>query len=74
MAALGFVEFLSPEHQSHIITSFRFPESFPAGRAFDFEAFYTALSAKGLCIYPGKVGTLTILPLPQLSPCWTRVE
>ena len=50
MAALGFVEYLKPEHQSHIITSYRFPTE-----SFDFESFYTALADTGLCIYPGKV-------------------
>ncbi len=51
MTALGFDAYLAPEHQSHIITSFRFP----AHRRFDFSAFYNRLSELGFVIYPGKV-------------------
>lgn len=48
---LGFVEYLDPEHQGHIITAFRFPQD----PNFDFEAFYNRLNEKGFVIYPGKV-------------------
>ena len=51
LGALGFDAYLAPEHQSHIITSFRFP----AHRCFDFFAFYNRLSDLGFVIYPGKV-------------------
>ncbi len=51
MTALGFDAYLAPKHQSHIITSFRFP----AHRRFDFSAFYNQLSELGFVIYPGKV-------------------
>jgi 2-aminoethylphosphonate-pyruvate transaminase len=51
MTALGFDSYLAPEHQSHIITSFRFP----AHRCFDFPTFYSRLSELGFVIYPGKV-------------------
>jgi 2-aminoethylphosphonate-pyruvate transaminase len=51
MRALGFDFYLAPEHQSHIITSFRFP----AHRRFDFSTFYDRLSELGFVIYPGKV-------------------
>ena len=51
MTALGFDAYLAPQHQSHIITSFRFP----AHRRFDFSAFYDRLSELGFVIYPGKV-------------------
>jgi 2-aminoethylphosphonate-pyruvate transaminase len=51
MRALGFVEYLKPELQGHIITSFRYP----ADRHFDFETFYHKLSDRGYVIYPGKV-------------------
>jgi 2-aminoethylphosphonate-pyruvate transaminase len=51
MTALGFCAYLAPEHQSHIITSFRFP----AHPHFDFSAFYDRLSELGFVIYPGKV-------------------
>jgi len=51
MRALGFVEYLKPELQGPIITSFRYP----ADRHFDFETFYGKLSERGYIIYPGKV-------------------
>ena len=49
--ALGFDAYLAPEHQSHIITSFRFPTH----PRFDFSVFYNRLSELGFLIYPGKV-------------------
>lgn len=51
MTKLGFDAYLAPEHQSHIIASFRFP----GHRRFDFTAFYRRLSELGFVIYPGKV-------------------
>jgi 2-aminoethylphosphonate-pyruvate transaminase len=51
MAELGFDAYLSPQHQSHIISSFRFPWS----AHFDFAVFYQRLSELGYIIYPGKV-------------------
>lgn len=51
MTALGFDAYLAPEHQSHIITSFRCPTH----PRFDFPAFYDRLSELGFVIYPGKV-------------------
>lgn len=51
MNELGFDAFLAPEHQSHFITSFRFP----AHSRFDFPVFYERLSELGFVIYPGKV-------------------
>lgn len=51
MRRLGFQEYLAPEDQSYIITSFRYPEH----PNFDFEAFYRRLNDKGFIIYPGKV-------------------
>lgn len=51
MSALGFREYLAAELQSHIITSYRYPDA----RPFDFEAFYSALGKRGFTIYPGKV-------------------
>ena len=53
MTRLGFEPYLPAELQSPIITSFRYP----AEAAFDFERFYTALSARGFVIYPGKLST-----------------
>jgi len=51
MMELGFDAFLAPEHQSYIITSFRFPGS----THFDFPVFYQRLSELGFLIHPGKI-------------------
>jgi 2-aminoethylphosphonate-pyruvate transaminase len=51
MTELGFDTYLAPQHQSHFITSFRFP----ADPRFDFCLFYQKLSELGFVIYPGKV-------------------
>ncbi len=51
MRHMGFKEYLAPQDQGHIITSFRYPDD----PAFDFERFYDALNARGYVIYPGKV-------------------
>lgn len=51
MRALGFQEYLPKDRQGYIITSFRYPND----KKFSFEAFYSALNAKGYVIYPGKV-------------------
>jgi 2-aminoethylphosphonate-pyruvate transaminase len=51
MRALGFVEYLAPELQGPIITSFRYP----ADSRFDFPTFSGRLSDLGFVIYPGKV-------------------
>jgi 2-aminoethylphosphonate-pyruvate transaminase len=51
MRDLGFREYLRPEDQGYIITSFRYP-SHPN---FDFDEFYRRLNEKEYVIYPGKV-------------------
>ena len=51
MRDMGFVEYLSPELQSYIITSYRYPEH----PRFDFDEFYQRLNAKDVVIYPGKL-------------------
>jgi 2-aminoethylphosphonate-pyruvate transaminase len=51
MRALGFVEYLAPQLQGPIITSFRYP----ADPRFDFPTFYGRLNELGFVIYPGKV-------------------
>jgi 2-aminoethylphosphonate-pyruvate transaminase len=51
MRTLGFVEYLKPELQGHIITSFRYPDD----PRFSFEEFYERLNRRGFVIYPGKV-------------------
>ena len=51
MKKMGFREYLKPEDQGYIITSFLYPEH----PNFQFERFYKLLSEKGFVIYPGKV-------------------
>lgn len=51
MRGLGFREYLPPEKQSCVITSFRYPTH----SSFSFEDFYRRLSDKGFVIYPGKL-------------------
>lgn len=51
MRALGFDEYLAPDDQGYIITSFRYP----GHPNFSFDAFYSRLSNAGYVIYPGKV-------------------
>jgi 2-aminoethylphosphonate-pyruvate transaminase len=51
MRTLGFREYLAPELQGWIITTFRTP----ADPAFRFEEFYARLAEQGLVIYPGKL-------------------
>ncbi len=71
MRELGFLEYLAPERQSDIITSFRYPDH--AG--FVFEDFSRRLAAKGFVIYPGKVsqadcfriGTIGQISVPQVE-------
>ena len=51
MAAMGFAPYLRREHQSPIITTFRYP----ASPRFHFDEFYAALSRRGFVSYPGKL-------------------
>ena len=51
MRSFGFVEYVDPELQGYIITSFRYPEDVN----FQFETFYDLLNEAGFVIYPGKV-------------------
>ncbi|MBC8496637.1 MAG: 2-aminoethylphosphonate--pyruvate transaminase [Anaerolineales bacterium] len=51
MRAMGFEEYIRPEDQGYIITSFPYPDH----PNFDFEEFYRALNEKDYVIYPGKV-------------------
>ena len=51
MRKLGFQEYLEPQDQGPIITSFRYPTH----PKFDFEEFYQRLNEKDFVIYPGKV-------------------
>lgn len=51
MRALGFQEFLKPELQGYIITSFRCPED----PRWSFEEFYKRLNDRDYVIYPARV-------------------
>ncbi len=51
MRRMGFQEYLKPELQGYIITSFRYPDH----PNFDFERFYRELNDREYTIYPGKV-------------------
>ena len=51
MRKMGFQEYLKPEDQGYIITSFLYPDV----RNFDFKVFYEKLNEKDFVIYPGKV-------------------
>jgi 2-aminoethylphosphonate-pyruvate transaminase len=51
MRSMGFQEYLRPEDQGYIITSFPYPDH----PNFDFEEFYRRLNDRNFVIYPGKV-------------------
>ena len=51
MRTMGFEEYLRPEDQGYIITSFPYPDH----PNFDFEEFYRRLNDQEYVIYPGKV-------------------
>lgn len=51
MAALGIKQYLRPEIQGHIITSFLYPDK----ENFNFSEFYNKLNDRGFVIYPGKL-------------------
>jgi 2-aminoethylphosphonate-pyruvate transaminase len=53
MRRLGLRPYLAAEHQSPVITSFRYPDD----DRFDFQAFYGLLSQRGFVIYPGKLSS-----------------
>ncbi|MCP4362183.1 MAG: 2-aminoethylphosphonate--pyruvate transaminase, partial [Chloroflexi bacterium] len=51
MRKMGFTEYLKPEDQGPIITSFHYPDH----PNFEFNRFYEALNKRNFVIYPGKV-------------------
>ncbi len=51
MEKLGFKQYLKPEIQGHIISSFLYPKD----PNFNFERFYKKLNDRGFIIYPGKL-------------------
>ena len=52
MSELGFKQYLPPQIQGHIITSFLYPDD----PNFNFDNFYKKLNERGFVIYPGKLG------------------
>ena len=71
MRAMGFKEYLRPELQGYIITSFRYPTD----PNFDFEEFYTRLNDKDYVIYPGKVSDADCFRIAKIgrASCRERV-
>lgn len=51
MRNLGIATYLPDELQSHVITTFRYPDH----PNFDFDALHERLSERGFVIYPGKI-------------------
>lgn len=51
MRLLGFKEYLEPEKQGYIISSFLYPKA----PKFNFNEFYNRLNSRGFVIYPGKL-------------------
>jgi len=51
MRRMGFAEYLKPQDQGYIITSFLYPDD----PNFSFEEFYESLNQKDYVIYPGKL-------------------
>ncbi len=51
MRQMGFREYLHPDKQGYIITSFLYPDH----ANFDFQLFYETLNNKNYVIYPGKL-------------------
>lgn len=63
MTALGFRPYLPPERQGWIISAFQYP----GDPAFDFEQFYQQLAARGMIIYPGKLGRVACFRIGNIG-------
>ena len=78
MRKLGFAEYLSPEVQSDIITTFLYP----GDPRFNFDTLYNRLSDRGCVIYPGKltqagcfrIGTIGHITESDISFLLTSLE
>jgi 2-aminoethylphosphonate-pyruvate transaminase len=68
MRALGFREYLRPEVQGIIITSFLDPEH----PKFSFEEFYRRLSDRGQVIYPGKLSHADCFRIGNIGRIYPR--
>lgn len=68
MRAMGFEEYLAPEKQGHIITSFRYPTH----PNFTFDEFYARLNEMGYVIYPGKVSNADCFRIGNIGRIFTN--
>ncbi len=65
---MGFREYVPAESQSHIITTFMFPED----PKFNFEEFYQRLSARDMVIYPGKLNEVECFRIGNIGALFER--
>jgi 2-aminoethylphosphonate-pyruvate transaminase len=68
MRRMGIREYVPAESQSHIITTFLFPED----ANFDFHTFYQRLSDKGMVIYPGKLTEVDCFRIGNIGRIFER--
>jgi 2-aminoethylphosphonate-pyruvate transaminase len=68
MRRMGIREYVPVESQSHIITTFLFPE----GPNFEFKQFYQRLSDKGMVIYPGKLTEVDCFRIGNIGRIFDR--
>jgi 2-aminoethylphosphonate-pyruvate transaminase len=67
MRTMGFEEYIRPEDQGYIITSFPYPDH----PNFDFEEFYRRLNDQGFVIYPGKVSEAECFRIGSIGHIFT---
>ena len=63
MRRIGFKEYLDPDFQAPVITSFLYPEH----PDFSFEVLYNRLKAKGMIIYPGKLSQVNCFRIGNIG-------
>jgi 2-aminoethylphosphonate-pyruvate transaminase len=68
MRALGFTEYLNPDLQGYIITSYRCPDV----ANWNFEMFYNLLNERGYTIYPGKVSDADCFRIGNIGRIFER--
>ncbi len=68
MTALGFQCYLAPQHQGWIISAFHYPQD----PRFSFEEFYRRLAARGMVIYPGKLGEVACFRIGNIGRLTTN--
>jgi len=67
MRRLGYRTLIDPAHQSHIITTFLYPNP-----QFDFEKLYRHLRASGFEIYPGKLTEMDTFRIGNIGSIGAR--